>query len=33
MTTGATIKYAALALKKAGAKHIWVAIIAKQPNR
>lgn len=31
MTTGASIKYAALSLKNAGAKHIWVAIIARQP--
>lgn len=29
-TTGATIKYASLALRNAGAKHIWVAIIARQ---
>lgn len=32
VTTGATIKYATMALKKAGAKHIWVAIIARQPK-
>lgn len=31
MTTGASIKYATMALKKAGAKHVWVAVIAKQP--
>lgn len=30
MTTGATIKYAAKTLKAAGAKHIWVVIIARQ---
>ncbi len=30
MTTGATIKYAAKTLKDAGAKHVWVAIIARQ---
>lgn len=30
MTTGATMKYAAKALRKAGAKHVWVAIIARQ---
>ncbi|MCX6728152.1 MAG: hypothetical protein NTV39_00060 [Candidatus Saccharibacteria bacterium] len=30
MTTGATIKYASLALCNAGAKHVWVAIIARQ---
>ncbi len=30
MTTGATIKYAAQALRDAGAKHVWVAIIARQ---
>lgn len=29
-TTGATIKYASQVLQKAGAKHIWVAIIARQ---
>jgi len=29
-TTGATIKYAAKALKDAGAKNIWVAVIARQ---
>lgn len=33
VTTGATIKYAAKALKKAGAKHIWVAVIARQPKK
>jgi ComF family protein len=30
MTTGATIKYAAQALRDAGAKHVWVAVIARQ---
>lgn len=30
MTTGATIKYASRTLRDAGAKHIWVAIIARQ---
>lgn len=30
MTTGATIKYAAKALRDAGAKHVWVAVIARQ---
>lgn len=30
MTTGATLKYAAQALKKAGANHVWVAVIARQ---
>jgi ComF family protein len=30
MTTGATIKYAAQALRDAGAKRVWVAIIARQ---
>jgi len=30
MTTGATIKYAARVLKDAGAKNVWVAIIARQ---
>ena len=31
ITTGATIKQAALLLKNAGAKTIWVAVIARQP--
>ena len=31
VTTGSTLKYAALALEQAGAKTIWVAAIAKQP--
>jgi ComF family protein len=31
VTTGATIKYAALALQQAGAREIWVAAIARQP--
>ena len=30
ITTGATIKYACRSLKKAGAKNIWVAVIARQ---
>ncbi|MFZ2125106.1 MAG: hypothetical protein WA087_03970 [Candidatus Saccharimonadales bacterium] len=30
VTTGATIKYAAKALMGAGAKHVWVAAIARQ---
>lgn len=30
ITTGATIKYAAKALRDAGAKHVWVALIARQ---
>jgi len=30
ITTGATIKYASIALQKAGAKHVWVAVIARQ---
>jgi predicted amidophosphoribosyltransferase len=30
VTTGATIKYAAKALRRAGAKHVWVAVIARQ---
>ena len=30
MTTGATIKYASKTLQKAGANHVWVAIIARQ---
>jgi ComF family protein len=30
VTTGATIKHASLALAKAGAKHVWVAAIARQ---
>ena len=30
MTTGATIKYAAQTLRDAGAKYVWVAIIARQ---
>ncbi|MNH40046.1 DNA utilization protein GntX [compost metagenome] len=31
VTTGATIKYAAKALRDAGAKDVWVAAIARQP--
>jgi ComF family protein len=30
VTTGATIKYASQALRDAGAKHVWVAVIARQ---
>ncbi len=30
MTTGATLRYGASALINAGAKHVWVAIIARQ---
>jgi ComF family protein len=30
VTTGATIKYASLALRNAGAKHVWVAVVARQ---
>jgi ComF family protein len=30
ITTGATIKYATKALRDAGAKHVWVAVIARQ---
>jgi ComF family protein len=30
-TTGATLRYAAEALRDAGAKIIWVAVVAKQP--
>lgn len=30
ITTGATIKYAAKALRDAGAKHVWVAVVARQ---
>ncbi|HPF31105.1 MAG TPA: phosphoribosyltransferase family protein [Candidatus Saccharibacteria bacterium] len=30
VTTGSTIKYASKALKKAGAIHVWVAVIARQ---
>jgi len=33
VTTGATIKYASLALRKAGAKHVWVAAIARQAKK
>lgn len=31
VTTGATLRYAALALHKAGARHIWAAAVARQP--
>ena len=30
VTTGSTIRYAAKALHDAGAKHVWVAVIARQ---
>lgn len=30
ITTGATIKYASKTLKAAGAKHVWVAVVARQ---
>ena len=30
-TTGATLKYAARALRDAGAKDVWVAVVARQP--
>jgi len=30
ITTGATLKYASKALADAGAKHVWVAVIARQ---
>jgi len=30
MTTGATVKYASQALRDAGAKHVWIAVIARQ---
>ncbi len=30
VTTGATIKYTAQTLRDAGAKHVWVAVIARQ---
>lgn len=33
ITTGATIKYAAKALKDAGAKHVWVAVVTRQISR
>jgi len=33
ITTGATIKYAAKALVDAGAKHVWVAVVARQALR
>jgi len=31
MTTGATLQYATKALLRAGAKNVWVAIVARQP--
>lgn len=31
ITTGATMKYAAKTLRQAGARHIWVATISRQP--
>lgn len=33
VTTGATIKYAAKALRSAGARHVWVSVIAYQPKK
>lgn len=33
VTTGATIKYAAKALRQAGARHVWVSVIAYQPKK
>ncbi|HCR56111.1 TPA: hypothetical protein DIV49_03995, partial [Candidatus Saccharibacteria bacterium] len=30
-TTGATLEYAATELRKAGAKDVWAAVIARQP--
>lgn len=30
VTTGATIRYASKALRDAGAKHVWVAVVARQ---
>lgn len=32
VTTGATLRYAAKALHDAGAQHVWVAAIARQPS-
>lgn len=32
VTTGSTLRYAAQALRDAGAKHVWVAAIARQPS-
>jgi ComF family protein len=31
ITTGATLQYAARALRQAGAREVWVAVIARQP--
>lgn len=31
ITTGATVKYAAIALQHAGAETVWVASISRQP--
>jgi predicted amidophosphoribosyltransferase len=31
VTTNATLRYAALALRDAGAQQVWVAVIARQP--
>lgn len=31
LTTGATLQFAAKALRETGAEHVWVAIIARQP--
>ena len=30
ITTGATVKYTSQALREAGAKHVWIAVIARQ---
>ncbi len=32
VTTGATLKYAAITLQSAGAKNIWVASVSRQPS-
>lgn len=31
VTTGSTVKYSAKALRDAGAKHVWIAVLARQP--
>lgn len=31
VTTNATVRYAAAALKNAGARHVWVVVVARQP--
>jgi len=30
ITTGATVRYASQALRDAGAKHVWLAVVARQ---